>query len=67
MLSEQRLPMSTKEGEKVDALIAEYADEGETVGITRADPDETGALLVTIGDDTWRVTEARSTKLKENA
>ena len=66
MLSQERLPMSTKEGEKVDALIAEYADEGESVGVTRADPDETGPLLVTIGNDTWRVTEARSTKLKED-
>jgi hypothetical protein len=66
MLSSERLEMSTKEEEKVNALIESYADEGESVGITRADPGETGALLVSIGNDTWRVTEARSTKLKED-
>lgn len=65
MLSSERLAMSTKEEEKVDALLAAYATPDDDVSMTRADPGETGPILVSIGNDTWRVTEARSTKLKE--
>lgn len=64
MLSNERISMSTKEGEKVDALLAEHGGEG-SVTICRADPGESGPVLVQIGDNTWRVTEARTTKVKE--
>lgn len=66
MLSSERLEMSSKEEEKVNALIESYADDGESVSVTRADPNESGPLLVSIGDDTWRVSDARTTKLKED-
>ena len=56
MINECRLPMSESENMTVHNLMREY--EGESVSLTRRDPNESGPVLAQIGDMTWEIDES---------
>jgi len=53
MLYEGRLPLTPAESDAVDALIT--AHPVEPISLTRADPGESGFLLVHVGDSTYEI------------
>lgn len=55
LLHESRIPLTEAEHAAVDKLVA--ANPGVSVALTRRDPGETGPVLVTVGDDTYTVSE----------
>lgn len=67
MLHEGRLPLNEAEHAAVDKLIAKNQDLGADgrfapVSFTRRDPEESGPLLVHVGDDTHVVTADGKTR-----
>ena len=46
MMQEGRIPMNEAEHAAIDKLAGEHA--GESVGVTRRDPGETGPLIATV-------------------
>ncbi len=60
MLGEGRIPAEQAEHEAVDKLIAKHP--GAAVSLTRRDPDNSGALLVHVDDDTYTVAEDGKTR-----
>ena len=55
MINEGRIPHNEAEAAAVVKLEGEHP--GESMGLTRRDPGETGPLLVTIGVNTWEIAE----------
>lgn len=53
MLSAGRLPLTEAESDAVDVLRAQNPE--AAVSFTRRNPDETGPLLVHVGDDTYEI------------
>lgn len=66
MLHEGRLPVNPAEHDAVETLLAK--NPGESVSLTRRDPDETGPLLAHVGAEIYLVDEnGRARKQRRTA
>ncbi len=55
MIEPGRIAMNEAESAAVEKLADEH--DGESLTLTRRDPDETGPLLVHIGEESWELAD----------
>lgn len=62
-LTQDRIPMNTKENEAIEKLLENHAG---NASLTRRDPGNTGPVIVEFGDQTWEINESGKTKKVSN-